>query len=50
MRPPTDKALIQGIRNHESPVLQHIYDTYYPIIEGYVLCRHLGYLGVTEAT
>ena len=37
MRPPTDKALIQGIRNHESPVLQHIYDTYYPIIEGYIV-------------
>jgi len=37
MRLPTDKALIQGIRNHESPVLQHIYDTYYPIIEGYIV-------------
>ena len=37
MRPPTDKALIQGIRNHESPVLQHVYDTYYPIIEGYIV-------------
>jgi RNA polymerase sigma factor (sigma-70 family) len=37
MRPPTDKALIQGIRNHDSPVLQHIYDTYYPIIEGYIV-------------
>jgi len=37
MRLPTDKALIQGIRNHESPVLQHVYDTYYPIIEGYIV-------------
>ncbi len=37
MRLPTDKALIQGIRNHESPVLQYVYDTYYPIIEGYIL-------------
>jgi len=37
MKPPTDKALIKGIRNHESPVLQHVYDTYYPIIEGYIV-------------
>jgi RNA polymerase sigma factor (sigma-70 family) len=37
MKRPTDNALIQGIRNHESPVLQHVYDTYYPIIEGYII-------------
>jgi RNA polymerase sigma factor (sigma-70 family) len=37
MKLPTDKALIQGIRNHDSPVLQHVYDTYYPIIEGYIV-------------
>ena len=37
MRLPTDKALIKGIRNHDSPVLQHVYDTYYPIIEAYIV-------------
>lgn len=37
MKLPTDNALIKGIRNHESPVLQYVYDTYYPIIEGYIL-------------
>lgn len=37
MKLPTDNALIKGIRNHESPVLQYVYDTYYPIIEGYII-------------
>jgi RNA polymerase sigma factor (sigma-70 family) len=37
MKLPTDDALIKGIRNHESPVLQYVYDTYYPIIEGYII-------------
>lgn len=34
---PTENALIKGIRNHESPVLNYVYDTYYPIIEGYII-------------
>jgi len=37
MKLPTDNALIKGIRNHESPVLEYVYDTYYPIIEGYII-------------
>ena len=37
MKLPTDNALIKGIRNHESQVLEHVYDTYYPIIEGYII-------------
>ena len=37
MKPPTNIALIKGIRNHESPVLEYVYDTYYPIIEGYII-------------
>ena len=37
MKPPTDSDLIKGIRMHESPILQHVYDTYYPIIEGYII-------------
>lgn len=37
MKLPTDKELIKGIRNHESPILEHVYDTYYPIIEGYII-------------
>ena len=37
MKLPTENALIKGIRNHESPVLNYVYDTYYPIIEGYII-------------
>jgi len=37
MKLPNDNALIKGIRDHESPVLQYVYDTYYPIIEGYII-------------
>jgi RNA polymerase sigma factor (sigma-70 family) len=37
MKPSTNNALIKGIRNHESPVLEYVYDTYYPIIEGYII-------------
>lgn len=37
MKLPTDNALIKGIRMHESPILQYVYDTYYPIIEGYIV-------------
>lgn len=29
--------MIKGIRMHESPVLDYVYDTYYPIIEGYII-------------
>ena len=37
MKLPTDNALIKGIKMHESPILQYVYDTYYPIIEGYII-------------
>jgi len=37
MKLPTDQALIKGIRNHESPILEHVYETYYPIIESYII-------------
>ncbi len=37
MKPSTNNALIKGIRNHESPVLEYVYATYYPIIEGYII-------------
>jgi RNA polymerase sigma factor (sigma-70 family) len=37
MRNPTEKALITGIRNHNSAILEHVYTTYYPIIEGYII-------------
>ncbi|TFH20973.1 MAG: sigma-70 family RNA polymerase sigma factor [Bacteroidia bacterium] len=37
MKLPTDNELIKGIRHHESPVLDYVYDTYYPIIEGYII-------------
>jgi RNA polymerase sigma factor (sigma-70 family) len=37
MKLPTDQALIKGIRNHESPILEYVYETYYPIIESYII-------------
>lgn len=37
MKLPTDLSLIKGIRNHESRVLQYVYDTYFPIIEAYII-------------
>jgi len=37
MKIPTDQALIEGIRKHESPILEHVYETYYPIIESYIV-------------
>ncbi len=37
MKLPKDNAVIQGIRHHDSPVLQYVYDTYYPIIESYII-------------
>lgn len=36
MKLPTDTELIKGIRIHDSAILIYIYDTYYPIIEGYI--------------
>jgi len=36
MKLPSNSDLIKGIRNHDSSLLQYVYDTYYPIIEGYI--------------
>jgi len=36
MKLPSNSDLIKGIRNHDSTLLRHVYDTYYPIIEGYI--------------
>ena len=33
----TEKALITGIRNHNSSILEHVYLTYFPMIEGYII-------------
>ncbi|MEN8226789.1 MAG: sigma-70 family RNA polymerase sigma factor [Bacteroidota bacterium] len=33
----TEKALITGIRNHNSSILEHVYQTYFPMIEGYII-------------
>ena len=37
MKIPPEEALITGIRNNDSAVLEHVYLTYFPIIEGYVI-------------
>lgn len=36
MRPPSNNDLIKGIRNHETTILHHVYEYYYPVIEGYI--------------
>jgi RNA polymerase sigma factor (sigma-70 family) len=36
MKLPSDIDLVNGIRAHDSSILTHVYDTYYPIIEGYI--------------
>lgn len=33
----TEKALITGIRNHNTAILEHVYQTYFPLIEGHVV-------------
>ncbi|MDF1576296.1 MAG: sigma-70 family RNA polymerase sigma factor [Bacteroidales bacterium] len=37
MKLPSNSDLIKGIRNHDSSILCYVYDTYYPIIEGYII-------------
>jgi RNA polymerase sigma factor (sigma-70 family) len=34
---PNEESIITGIRNHNSGILQYVYDTQYPIIEGYII-------------
>ena len=34
---PTEESILDGIRNHDSRILQYVYDTQYPIIEGYIV-------------
>ena len=36
MKLPSNTDLIKGIRNHDSSILEHVYNTHYPIIEGYI--------------
>jgi len=36
MKLPSNSDLINGIRNHDSSILEYVYNTYYPIIEGYI--------------
>ena len=37
MKVSSNTDLIKGIRNHDSTILQHVYDVHYPIIEGYII-------------
>lgn len=37
MKLPSNDDLIRGIRNHDSSILRYVYETYYPIIEGYIV-------------
>lgn len=41
MKIPDETSLLTGIRTHDSQVLEHIYLTYFPIIEGFVI-HHKG--------
>ncbi|MDX2432647.1 MAG: sigma-70 family RNA polymerase sigma factor [Bacteroides sp.] len=33
----SEAKLVSGIRNHDSGVLEHVYEAYFPMIEGYVI-------------
>jgi RNA polymerase sigma factor (sigma-70 family) len=33
----SEAKLVSGIRNHDSGVLEHVYDAYFPTIEGFVI-------------
>ncbi len=37
----SDKEIVPGIRNHDSAVLEYVYITYFPMIEGFVI-HHQG--------
>lgn len=37
MKLPSNIDLIRGIRNHDSSILQYVYETYYPITEAYII-------------
>ncbi len=37
MKLPTEESIVSGIRDHDSKILQYVYDTQYPIIEGYIV-------------
>ena len=37
MKSPSNTDLIKGIRSHDSSVLRYVYETYYPIIEPYII-------------
>jgi RNA polymerase sigma factor (sigma-70 family) len=37
MKTPSETKIIAGIRNHETKILEYVYQTYYPVIEGYVI-------------
>lgn len=41
MKIPDETSLLSGIRTHDSKILEHIYLTYFPIIEGFVI-HHKG--------
>ncbi|MGW8316875.1 MAG: RNA polymerase sigma factor [Bacteroidales bacterium] len=41
MKIPDETSLISGIRAHDSEVLEHIYQSYFPMIEGFVV-HHKG--------
>ncbi len=41
MRNHNENELITGIRNHDTDILEYVYHTYFPIIEGYVI-HHQG--------
>jgi RNA polymerase sigma factor (sigma-70 family) len=34
---PNEETIVNGIRDHDSKILQYVYETQYPIIEGYIV-------------
>ena len=42
MRTFSEDDIIKGIRNHNSEILNYVYDTYFPVIEGYIVHHNGG--------
>ena len=40
MKPHSEKEIISGIRNHDSAILEYVYLTCLPLIEGFVIHHH----------
>ncbi len=40
MKKYSEEELVSGIRNHQSEILEYVYQQYYPVTEGYIIHHH----------